>query len=185
MRHQHRHRPARFVWVYAPGALCLIALLASCDLHRGFLDIDSDDWTFRNRTDRHVDITPLYTGKDRVDHVVPRAGWEQTQFRIAPHSERTINLKTGDFPFDRILVETTLDAAWTIPVKPSPVDIVATGSPATPAQHSAKLERAAHRLKLYLVAAAIPLLWTLPILLIAELVARRRREPRLGSIKRV
>ena len=115
---------------------------------------------------------------------MPRAGWEQTQFRIAPHATRIINLETGDFQFDRILVEATQAPAWTIPVQPTPVDIVASGAPATPAQHAAKRERAGQRLKLYLVTAVVTLLWTLPILLITELIGRLRRKSRVGSVTR-
>jgi hypothetical protein len=178
MRPEHRHVFAKFIRIYAPGALCLLALVASCDLRQGAFDLDSDKWTFRNHTNARVHITPLYTGKDNADHVVPRFGWDQTRFGIAPNAELTINLSTGDFPFDRVLVESPGRDAWTIPVQASPVDIVSAGSPSRPADRDAKLEPTLRRLKLYVGTAAVPLLWTLPILIGAELV-RRRREHRL------
>jgi hypothetical protein len=176
-RPEQRRLLVRFVRVYAPGALCLLVLLASFDLHEGGFDLDSSDWTFRNRTNLEVEITPLYSGKDGIEHVVPRAGWEQTQFKIASNSERTIRLKTGDFPFERILVETQRKNAWTIPVQTAPVDIVATGVAPTPKERAAQLEPTLRRLKLYSATATIPLLWTVPVLVFADF-RRRRRESR-------
>lgn len=159
----------------------MLALLASCDLREGFC-LDYDNWNFNNHTDQHVQITPLYAGKGGVARVVPRHGWQQTEFDLEPGATLTINLETGDFPFDRLLVESAR-RSWTIPVQTTPVDIVATGSPSTPEQHSAKLQPSIRRAKAYLVAAAIPLLWTVPFLLVAELFARRRRAQQVASVE--
>jgi hypothetical protein len=162
-----------FVWTYLPSATICLAVVSACSM-RETLCLDYDFWTFHNATPAVVRVTPLYSGSDGSEHVVPRDGWQQTEFQLAPDEERDINLETGDFPFDRVLVESEKMPAWILPVEGDNIAIRDVGPRATPAQLAAKIEPSLRRFKLYVATVAFPLLWTLPVLLLVWWVNRSR-----------
>jgi hypothetical protein len=155
-----------FFWSYVPSAAVCLAFISSCSM-RETLCLDYDYWDFRTATSGVVIVTPLSSGRDGAEHVVPRHGWQQTEFELAPAEQRAINLETGDFPFDRVLVESPTRPPWTVPVDSSSSIVIREGGPrATSAQLAAKTEPSRRRFKLYLTTALLPLIWTLPILLL-------------------
>lgn len=162
----------------ASSAAVLAAIVTSCEL-TDFGCVDQDAWQFENSLGVDVRVTPLYRALDGTTAVVPRHGWTQTAFVVRARSSTIFNLETGDFPFEQALVESSHGNAWTVPVRSYPVQVGRRGTPATPEQIEAKSKPARSRLRLYLLALAIPLLWVLPPLLLDLVDLGRSRRDRL------
>jgi len=151
--------------LYVVSAVLLTGALSACTLSDA-VGLDTYAWDFHNREREDVRVTPLYRAPDGAARVVPRFGWRQTEFGLPANGSMTITLETGDFPFDLVLVETSGEDAWLLPVSSSPVEIRRSAHRATPEQLAAKWGPSFRRLRLYLAVLLIPLVWVVPAFLI-------------------
>jgi hypothetical protein len=153
----------RALVLYLPGALVLLSLVTACEL-TDWLCFDHEDWRFENQTALDVRVTPFYRQGDGSVGVVPRHGWQQTEFELPPRQARSISLDRGPYASEEVLVESKSGAAWSMRVTKNRVTITEDGPAATTAELAAKRARRRHRLVNYVVAALLPMIWVLPLL---------------------